>query len=96
MRGPGVFAVAVKSLGVVVVITPPMASEPYTAEAPSLRISIRSTIARGMVLRSTPVPWVTGESTARRPSMRISDREEPNPRRLTSAWPWKVLPEVSR
>ena len=35
-------------------ITPPMASEPYKAEAPSFSTSTRSMAPAGMLLRSTP------------------------------------------
>ncbi len=35
-------------------MTPAMASEPYTAEAPSFRTSIRSIAENGMIARFTP------------------------------------------
>ena len=35
-------------------MTPAIASEPYTAEAPSFRISTRSIAANGMIARFTP------------------------------------------
>ncbi len=39
-------------------MTPAMASEPYTAEAPSFSTSMRSTALIGSALRSTKVSWV--------------------------------------
>ena len=38
-------------------ITPAMASEPYTAEAPSLKISMRSMAEIGMLFKSYKVDW---------------------------------------
>src|SRR5690606_11595611 len=75
--------------------TPPMASEPYSAEAPSERISMRSTAASGMVLRSALLP-VDGAYGTRRPSTSTRVRSEPMPRRSMSAVAWAELPDCGR
>ena len=66
-------------------ITPPIASEPYTAEAPSRRISTRSSAASGIELRSYSVElpsfgsaYATG--VIRRPLSRISVELDDSPR----------------
>ena len=62
--------------------TPPIASEPYTADAPSLSTSMRSMTEAGMEFRSTdefaPVP----PGTKRRPLTSTSVLPAPSPRRL--------------
>ena len=57
-------------------ITPAIASEPYSDEAPSVRISMRSTALAGIVFRSTAAetPDADDSLTQRRPSTRISVR----------------------
>src|SRR4051812_49144210 len=57
-------------------ITPAIASEPYSDEAPSVRISTRSMMLAGMVLRSTAAETPDAEDSLiqRRPSTRISVR----------------------
>ncbi len=64
--------------------TPAIASEPYSAEAPSCRISMRSMMLIGMVLRSTAAetPEADDSFTQRRPSTRIRVRLAPRSRRL--------------
>src|SRR5579871_1291640 len=60
-------------------ITPPIASEPYSEDAPSSRISMRSTAPIGIVLRSTAAdtPEADDSFTQRRPSTRIRVRLAP-------------------
>ena len=65
-------------------MTPPIASEPYTAEAPSVSTSMRSTAAVGIELMSTPPPW---KLTTRWPSTSTKVRLDPKPRRPTRVWP---------
>ena len=67
--------------------TPPTASEPYVADAPSFSTSSRPTAMAGMVFTSTKRPPIrrAGTDTWRRPLMRTSVREAPRPRRLTLA-----------
>src|SRR5882672_11895382 len=60
--------------------TPAMASEPYTAEAPSFRISMRSIAAVGMEFRSTDVFAPVPPGTMRRPLRSTRVRSEPRPR----------------
>ena len=67
--------------------TPAMASEPYTAEAPSLRISMRSTEAVGMEFRSTEASAPVPPGTMRRPLRSTRVRAEPRPRRLMRVAP---------
>src|SRR5450755_4183376 len=57
-------------------ITPPIASEPYSAEAPSSRISIRSTMPAGIVFKSTEAdtPEADDSLIQRSPSTRIRVR----------------------
>ena len=74
-------------LRVMMLTTPPIASEPYTAEPPSFRISTRSTAAVGMVFRSTAVPAPTPPLTMRLPSTSTSVRCEPRSRRFTCVSP---------
>ncbi len=71
--------------------TPPMASEPYTAEAPSLSTSIRSMAATGIEFRSTEslAPFPPG--TNRRPLSSTSVRAGPRPRRATRVAPLPPL-----
>ncbi len=66
-------------------MTPAIASEPYIAEAPSFRMSMRSIASFGMVLTLIIVPRPKFTSTAatgavRRPLIRISVPCEPKPR----------------
>src|SRR5690606_34729510 len=63
--------------------TPAIASEPYSAEAPSVRISMRSTALAGIVLRSTAAdtPEAEDSLTQRKPSTRIRVRLAPRLRR---------------
>ena len=58
--------------------TPPIASEPYTAEAPSCRISMDFTALTGIVFRSTEpaTPEPDEPLTHRRPSTSTSTRFE--------------------
>src|SRR5512139_1242582 len=74
--------------------TPPIASEPYTAEAPSCRISIDFTAFTGMVFRSTApeTPEPEEPLIQRRPSTRTSTRFELRYRRSTSAAPAPMPP----
>ena len=65
--------------------TPAIASEPYVAEEPPVRISTLSINAAGIVFRST-TPF-TLEGVTRAPSTRTSVRDVPRPRRSTFAWP---------
>src|SRR6266851_3806099 len=67
--------------------TPAIASEPYTAEAPSFRTSIRSIAAVGMVFRSTEESAPVPPGTMRRPLRSTRVRELPRPRRLTRVEP---------
>src|SRR6478752_7663909 len=55
---------------VMMLMTPEIASEPYSDEAPSVRISMRSTALAGIVLRSTAAdtPEPEDSLTQRRPS----------------------------
>jgi hypothetical protein len=78
-----------KSLRVMMLTTPAIASEPYSAEAPSSSTSIRSTIASGMVLRSVaaPTPEAEASLTQRTPSTSTSTRLAPRCRRSTWAEP---------
>ena len=59
---------------------PEMASEPYTAEAPPVMMSRRSTSGVGMIEVSTMPSVLYG--VRRLPSIRIRLRCEPRPRRL--------------
>ena len=68
--------------------TPATASEPYTAEAPSLSTSIRSIIAAGMLLRSTEPPRPGAQ---RLPLTRTRVRFEPIPRMLIVVVPLPPL-----
>src|ERR1043165_2055374 len=59
------------SFFVMTLITPAMASAPYVDEAPSRSTSMRSTMAFGMVFRSTKLRWpssASGYGARRRPS----------------------------
>ena len=69
--------------------TPAIASEPYSDEAPSCRISMRSTIASGIVLRSVAAPTPDAEDslTQRMPSTSTSTRLGPRWRRSTCEEP---------
>ena len=60
-------------------MTPAIASEPYSDEAPSVRISMRSTMLAGIVLRSTAAetPDADDSLTQRRPSTSTSVRLAP-------------------
>src|SRR3990172_3801004 len=74
--------------------TPPMASEPYTADAPSCRISIDFTALAGIELRSTApdTPEPDEPLTQRRPSTSTSTRLEVRYRRSISAAPAPIPP----
>ena len=74
-----------KSFLVMKFTTPEMASEPYTAEAPPVTMSIRSMIGAGMRLMSTAPEVPNGGK--RLPSISTSVRLEPKPRRLMVAAP---------
>ncbi len=81
--------------------TPATASEPYTAEAPSLSTSTRSIAATGIELMSTKlvVMFSANELIAtRRPLTSTSVASAPRPRRLMEAAPFAVeswlLPRV--
>ena len=74
--------------------TPATASEPYTAEAPPVRMSTRCTRAVGMKFRSAamePIAAVGLPACSRLPSIRTTVRFDPNPRRLTVAVPLEPL-----
>src|SRR5690349_24173931 len=75
-------------------ITPAIASEPYSDDAPSLRISMRSTTLAGIVLRSTAAdtPEAEDSLTQRRPSTRINVRLAPRLRRLIVVEPEPTPP----
>ena len=62
--------------------TPATASEPYTAEAPSLSTSMRSMMDVGMVLRSTEMPFAPSSTleVMRRPLSSTKVRTAPMPR----------------
>src|SRR5215470_14085838 len=68
-----------------------MASEPYTAEAPSFKISMRSTAEVGSEFRSTDESAPVPPATNRRPFNNTSVRAEPRPRRLTRVEPLPPL-----
>src|SRR3546814_18302538 len=57
---PTVTWAPLKSLRRIRLITPPTASAPEIAEAPSVRTSLRSTAASGTALRSVPEPAANG------------------------------------
>ena len=80
---------------VMMLITPATASEPYSAEAPSLRISTRSIADKGILFRSKAdtAPRVPA-GPARRPFNRIRVRFAPRPRRPTVSAP--VPPSVTK
>ena len=80
-------SVPVKSLRVMMFTTPPIASEPYTADAPSLRTSTRSIMASGIALRSTEVLAPEPPATTRRPLSSVSVRLAPRPRMLIRVEP---------
>ena len=63
-------------------ITPATAAEPYTAEAPSRKISIRSTIAIGIREVSADAPEEVLVPGIRRPSNSTRVASEPKPRKL--------------
>ncbi len=71
--------------------TPAMASDPYSAEAPSLRISMRSIDAVGMEFRSTDASAPVPPGTNRRPLTSTNVRAVPRPRRLTRVEPSPLL-----
>ena len=74
--------------------TPATASAPYTAEAPPVRMSTRSTSEVGMKFRSAetaPIDEVGLPPISRRPSISTRVRDEPRPRRLTVAVPLEPL-----
>src|SRR5690606_6914636 len=75
--------------------TPPIASEPYTADAPSDRISIRSTAAIGIAFKSCELP-VEGDLGKRRPSTKINERSAPKPRKSTCEIACAELPDCGR
>ena len=73
--------------------TPVTASAPYTADAPPVVTSTRSTKALGMVPISTAeVP--RKPATCRRPFTRVSVLSEPNPRRFKELEPVSVFSAV--
>ena len=84
-----------KSVRVMMLITPAIASEPYTAEAPSDKISIRSTAAIGIEFKSCELP-VEGDLGKRRPSTKINERSAPKPRKFTEEVPCAELPDCGR
>ena len=63
-------------------ITPATAEEPYTAEAPSRKISIRSTIDIGISDVSAEAPEDELVPGIRRPSSNTKVASEPRPRKL--------------
>ena len=69
--------------------TPAVASAPYTAEAPSFKISMRSIIATGKRLRSTKVvpPLLEPVSTCRRPFTMTRVLLAPRSRRFKAVEP---------
>jgi len=69
-------------------MTPAMASEPYTAEAPPVMISTFSISEVEIELRSMAPS--ASEGCIRRPSSRISVRWMPRPRRLALLRPWRA------
>ena len=73
--------------------TPATASEPYTAEAPSFNISIRSIAATGILLISTKeftIPSAKALLATRRPLISTSVASAPKPLRLIAAPPLAV------
>lgn len=63
-------------------ITPAIASELYNEDAPSLRISTRSIVDSGIVLRSKAETWPrVPAGPALRPFRRIRVRDAPQPRK---------------
>ncbi len=77
-----------KSFFMMKLTTPPIASDPYAADAPPVSTSTRSTIAAGIWLRSAAADAeVMPPYGMRRPSTSTSVRGEPRPRRLTVAVP---------
>ena len=77
-----------KSFFMMKLTTPPIASDPYAADAPPVSTSTRSTIAAGIWFRSGAADAVvTPPYGMRRPSTSTSVRGEPRPRRLTVAVP---------
>ena len=62
--------------------TPPIASEPYTAEAPSARISTLSTAAVGIVLILADSPPNFGDDGILLPSISTRVLPAPKPLRL--------------
>src|SRR6476646_4333288 len=74
--------------------TPAMASDPYSEEAPSVRISTWSTALNGMVLRSTApdTPEAEDSLTQRRPSTSTSTRLAPRLRSDTVVEPEPTPP----
>src|SRR5258708_30415919 len=74
--------------------TPATASAPYTAEAPPVRMSTRSTSEVGTKFRSAAtaeIDEVGLPPISRRPSISTRVRAEPRPRRLTVAVPLEPL-----
>ncbi len=77
--------------------TPATASAPYTAEAPPVRTSTRSTRGVGMKFRSAATAEVLVSDAVglpacrRRPSISTTVRTAPRPRRLTVAVPCEPL-----
>ncbi len=83
-----------KSLRRMKFTTPAMASEPYTAEAPSFRISTRSMTATGIAERSAPPPiWLDNAYGATRlPLMSTRVRLVPKPRSEMPVKPTRPVP----
>ncbi len=71
-----------KPFFVITLITPPIASEPYTADAPSARISTLSTAAVGNMLMLADEPPSFGEAGILLPSIRTRVLSAPNPLKL--------------
>ena len=81
-----------KSSFILKLTTPPIASEPYTAEAPPVMISTFSIREAGIVFKSTTPDWLAG--TQRRPLTITKVREVPKPRKSTVAVPSPGLFEL--
>ena len=72
---------------VIILTTPATASEPYTADAPSLSTSMRSIAASGIVFKSTAESAPVPEFTILRPFTKTKVRLMPSPRKLIRAAP---------
>ena len=69
--------------------TPATASAPYTADAPVVSTSTRSTAASGIALTSTKFsePFAKDDTAMRRPFTSVSVDDVPRPRSEMPAWP---------